>query len=199
MTNTRLQLVAGLGNPGRQYERTRHNIGFMVIDELVRRLPDGAARRRFDAELLESSTTGGRLILLKPQTYMNRSGTAVSQAMRWYKVRLEDLLVVCDDLDLPFGRLRLRPQGSSGGHNGLKSIIEQIGSDRFPRLRVGVGRPIRGDAVAHVLNRFSPDEEAALPAIIERAADAVMTWHAEGITAAMNQFNQPPASRPSAT
>ena len=153
----------------------------------------------FDAELLESSTTGGRLILLKPQTYMNRSGTAVSQAMRWYKVRLEDLLVVCDDLDLPFGRLRLRPQGSSGGHNGLKSIIEQIGSDRFPRLRVGVGRPIRGDAVAHVLNRFSPDEEAALPAIIERAADAVMTWHAEGITAAMNQFNQPPASRPSAT
>ncbi|MBX6341623.1 MAG: aminoacyl-tRNA hydrolase, partial [Thermomicrobiaceae bacterium] len=174
MADRGVWLIAGLGNPGPKYARTRHNVGFMVVDELTRRLGPGERRRRFDAEIAEVPVPGGRLVLLKPQTFMNLSGNAVAPAARWYRVPLERLLVVYDDLDLPFGQIRLRPSGSSGGHNGLTSVIQQLGTDRVPRLRVGISRPIQGTTVAYVLSRFSPEEERALPEVIARAADAAL-------------------------
>lgn len=183
-------LVAGLGNPGRKYSGTRHNAGFMVIDELRRRMPAAQPRHRFDAEILEISVALGRLILLKPMTYMNLSGNAVGPAVRWYKVPLQRLLIVYDDLDLPFGQLRLRPSGSSGGHNGLTSVIQRLGTERIPRLRIGIGRPAGSSSISYVLTRFGPDEARALQQIIQTAADAVVTWQSEGIEAAMNMYNR---------
>lgn len=183
-------LIVGLGNPGQQYARTRHNVGFMVIDTLARCLPNAQDRRRFDAVLRETTGPAGRLVLLKPQTFMNRSGMAVRPAMHWYKLRPEHVLVIYDELDLPFGQLRLRPSGSSAGHNGIKSIISQLGTDDFPRLRVGVGRPRGGNSVGYVLSRFSQVEAVELPRLLSRAADAVLSWQADGIDAAMNAYNR---------
>lgn len=182
-------LIAGLGNPGRNYQRTRHNIGFMVVDDLARRLNGDARLRRFDAEIFERSTRLGRVALVKPQTFMNLSGNAVVPAMRWYRVPHDRLLVIYDDLDLPFGRIRLRPSGSSGGHNGVESIIRTLGSDRFSRLRLGIGRSDRSNAIGHVLGRFSRHEESQLKECVALAAEAALVWHFEGIDVAMNQFN----------
>lgn len=190
MTARPTWLVAGLGNPGPRYRHTRHNVGFMVVDELARRLPAGAARQRFDGEIIETTWGGARVVLLKPRTYMNRSGSSVAPAARWYRVPYERLLIVYDDLDLPFGQIRLRPSGSSGGHNGLTSVLDSLGTEDVPRLRIGIGRPEQRSAVAHVLSRFSAEEEAALPDLIALAADAVETWMREGIDVAMNRFNR---------
>lgn len=190
MTDRPTWLVAGLGNPGRKYSGTRHNIGFMVIDELRRRMPPAQPRRRFDAEIFETSVPMGRLILLKPMTFMNLSGNAIGPAAHWYKVPLERLLIIYDDLDLPFGHLRLRPSGSSGGHNGLTSVIQRFGTERIPRLRIGIGRPEGGSSISYVLTRFGPDEERALKQIIKTTADAVVTWQREGMAAAMNMYNR---------
>lgn len=189
-------LIAGLGNPGRRYARTRHNIGFMVVDEISRRLSGSVRLRRFDAEILESSTTLGRLVLVKPQTFMNVSGNAVAPALRWYRVPMDRLLVIYDDLDLPFGRIRLRPSGSSGGHNGVESIIGALRTEQFPRLRLGIGRNGRPNAIGHVLSRFSRHEEKQLSAYVTRAADAAICWHFDGIDAAMNEFNRRIADEP---
>jgi PTH1 family peptidyl-tRNA hydrolase len=183
-------MIVGLGNPGKKYERTRHNVGFMVIDALARALPGNGHVRRFDAELFERTIDGGRLILLKPQTYMNASGNAVAAAVRWYRVPLDHLLVVYDDLDLPFGQLRLRPSGSSGGHNGMKSIIDRLGRDEFPRLRIGIGRGQTSGAIGYVLSRFNTTEERQLRDVIDRAASAALTWQRDGIDVAMNEFNR---------
>ena len=188
MDGGRTLVVVGLGNPGPKYAGTRHNMGFLVVDELARRTGAPASKRRMQAEISETRLDGQRLVLAMPQTYMNDSGRAVREIVRWYKVPLEDLLVVIDDLDLPFGQLRLRARGSAGGHNGLKSILQLLGTQEVPRLRVGIGRG-GNHAVAHVLSRFSPEEQAALPEVVARAADAVELWARRGIGEAMNTVN----------
>lgn len=190
MTERLTWLIAGLGNPGRQYAATRHNIGYMIVDELARYLPAGERRHRFDGELIETSEPQGRIVLLKPETFMNLSGNAVAAAARWYRVPAERLLVIHDDLDLPFGQLRLRARGSSGGHNGLASVIERMGTGEIPRLRIGIGRPEHGNTIPYVLSRFSAEEERALPEVTKLAAEAARSWYQDGIDAAMNTFNR---------
>ena len=186
-----MHIVTGLGNPGRDYENTRHNIGFMVLKELARRHNPPAGRSRFRAEIFEFFLGSEKVVLVAPQTFMNQSGVAVRQVMNWYKADLDDLLVVYDDLDLPFGQLRVRASGSAGGHNGLKSIIQELGSQQVPRLRVGIGRG-PGTAVAHVLSRFNPDDAKALPDVVARAADMVELWIRTDLTTTMNEANRKP-------
>ncbi len=185
-----MRIVVGLGNPGREYASTRHNVGFMVVDELARRAGGVAFRKRFKSELGEAFLGGGKLVLVKPQTYMNLSGHAVREVLAWYHAPVDSLLLVLDELDLPFGTLRMRARGSAGGHNGLASIVEQIGHDAVPRLRIGIGRG-RSSASARVLSRFSQDEERVLPDVVAEAADAVVLWAEQGIVAAMNRANAP--------
>jgi PTH1 family peptidyl-tRNA hydrolase len=182
-------LVAGLGNPGREYERTRHNAGWMVIDELARR-HEGSFRSKFDGQLSEVRLDGLRLALLKPETYMNVSGKSISAAGRFFKVEPESLLIVHDDVDLEAGRLQARAGGGLAGHNGLRSIASALGTQDFLRLRVGVGRPGRGDrrpVADYVLSPFSPEEN--VDALISRAADAVETIAREGVEPAQQRFN----------
>lgn len=181
-------IVVGLGNPGRNYAQTRHNLGFMVVDELARRGGESTSRKRFQSELLETRHASGKLVLVKPQTYMNRSGFAVREVLNWFRVPVDQMLIVLDDLDLPYGQVRLRPSGSAGGHNGMKSIIEQTGGPGVPRLRIGIGRGPK-QAKAHVLSHFAPGEQEQLRSLVEAAADTVELWLAEGITTAMNQAN----------
>ena len=183
-------LIVGLGNPGKEYADTRHNIGFRCVDELARRHGLKWDKPRLRAEQAKGRIAGRDVVLAKPQTYMNDSGVSVVQLVKWYKVALPDLLIVSDDLDLPFGQLRLRGEGSAGGQGGLKSIIQQLRSDAFPRLRVGIDRPRWGEARDYVLTRFSKDQERELPTIIGRAADAAELWLAEGVIAAMNRYNR---------
>jgi PTH1 family peptidyl-tRNA hydrolase len=182
-------LVAGLGNPGREYERTRHNAGWMVIDELARR-HEGSFRSKFDGQLSEVRLDGLRLALLKPETYMNVSGKSISAAGRFFKVEPESLLIVHDDVDLEAGRLQTRAGGGLAGHNGLRSIASALGTQDFLRLRVGVGRPGRGDrrpVADYVLSPFSPEEN--VDALISRAADAVETIARDGVEPAQQRFN----------
>jgi peptidyl-tRNA hydrolase, PTH1 family len=182
-------LVAGLGNPGREYERTRHNVGWMVVDELARRR-DGSFRSKFAGQLAEVRDGDLRLALLKPETYMNVSGRSVGEAARFFKVEPETLLVVHDDVDLEPGRLQARLGGGLAGHNGLRSIAEVLGTQDFLRLRIGVGRPGRGDrrSVAdYVLSAF--EAEIDVEALVSRAADAVETIAREGLEPAQQRFN----------
>jgi PTH1 family peptidyl-tRNA hydrolase len=182
-------LVAGLGNPGREYERTRHNAGWMVIDELARR-HGGSFRSKFDGQLAEVRLGELRLALLKPETYMNVSGKSISGARRFFKVEPDALLIVHDDVDLEPARLQARDGGGLAGHNGLRSIAGALGTQDFLRLRVGVGRPGRGDrrpVADYVLSPFDPDED--VDALISRAADAVETIATDGIEAAQQRFN----------
>ena len=190
-----MRMIIGLGNPGREYTETRHNIGFMVLRELAQRYNPPTPKSRFRAEISEFFLGTEKVVLVAPQTFMNASGVSVQQAINWYKLEIDDTLVVYDDLDMPFGQLRFRANGSAGGHNGIKSIIEQLGTSDFPRLKVGIGRG-PGTAVAHVLSRFNPEETAALPEVISRAADAVELWIRHGLLTAMNAANQRPASEP---
>ena len=184
-----MKIVVGLGNPGREYAATRHNIGFMVVDELARRAGAAGGRSRFRSLVSDGLLGGQKLVLVKPQTYMNLSGSAVREVLNWYHAPPKDLLVVLDELDLPFGAIRLRGDGSHGGHNGLGSVIEQLGSKQIPRMRLGIGRG-QAAARAQVLSRFSADEERELPAIIEAAADCVALWAADGLIEAMNRCNR---------
>jgi PTH1 family peptidyl-tRNA hydrolase len=187
--STSMRIVVGLGNPGREYAQTRHNVGFMVVDELARRHGASGWKKRFRSELAEIAISGEKVILVKPQTYMNLSGHATREAINWYHTPLDNVLVVSDDLDQPFGALRMRAQGSAGGHNGLASIIEQLGTNRLPRLKLGIGRG-PSTSTAHVLSRFSQGQENELPELVARAADAVEVWATEGIVAAMNKANR---------
>ncbi len=187
-------LVVGLGNPGRRYQGTRHNAGFMVVDRLQERLPGGTGRSRFQSEIRETHFDGQRVVLARPQTFMNESGVAVAELTRWYKVPRDRLLVVYDDLDLPFGTIRLRADGSDGGHNGVASVIHHLRSSSFPRLRVGISRPMAGPTVPYVLAPFSADEKRHLGDVLDLAADAVVVWLREGIVSAMNQFNRKAAA-----
>ena len=183
-------LIAGLGNPGRDYRETRHNVGFMVVDRLAARLGVRFTRLESHALVTKGTYQDKRVILVKPQTYMNLSGAAIGSLARYYKVPVENMLVSYDDVDLPFGALRLRPAGGSAGQKGMKSIIERLGTEAFPRLRVGIGRPPgRMDAAAYVLQPFARDESAELPLLLDRAVDAVLVFMTAGIEKAMNQFN----------
>jgi PTH1 family peptidyl-tRNA hydrolase len=188
-----VKIVVGLGNPGREYAATRHNLGFMVVDELARRLVASERRNRFRSDLVEVFDAGEKVVLLKPRTYMNLSGSAVREALNWYKMSVEDFIVVVDDIDLPFGSIRLRARGGSGGHNGLKSIIAELGTDTFSRMRIGIGRG-PGHATRQVLSRFTADEERVLPTVIQAAADCVLEWERNGIINAMNRCNRAPES-----
>lgn len=185
-----LRLVIGLGNPGPRYANTRHNAGFLVVNELARRVSAPESRKRFKGEVSEARRGDGKFILVQPQTYMNESGLTVREAVQWYKAPLGQVLVIVDDLDLPFGELRLRARGSAGGHNGLKSIFGLLGTQEVARLRVGIGRSDRA-TIAHVLSRFSPEEEADLPKVVARAADIVELWADRGVIEAMNIANDP--------
>ena len=185
-----MKLIVGLGNPGRRYRLTRHNVGWEVISRLARRARIAVDDEDGFSEVGRGSIGGTRVILARPQTYVNVSGEAVRDLRRRHRLRPQDILVVVDDLDLPLGRLRLRASGSAGGHNGLKSIIEALGTTEFPRLRVGIGRPPEGvDPADHVLTRFTSDERAVVDAALDRAAEAIETAIAEGIETAMNRFN----------
>ena len=189
-----MKLVVGLGNPGRKYAGSRHNVGFDVVAQLARRFNAPAPRSDFQAEVTEAAIHGERVLLAAPQTYMNLSGRSVRQIVDFYKLPLDQLLVVCDDLNLPPGRLRLRASGSAGGQKGLQNIIEHLGTEEFPRLRLGIGRPPPPiDAVDYVLMRFPADERELMAAAIEEAAAAVELWVRVGTAAAMNQVNAPPA------
>jgi peptidyl-tRNA hydrolase, PTH1 family len=182
-------LVAGLGNPGREYERTRHNAGWLVVDELARR-HDGSWRSKFSGSLAEVRLGERRLALLKPETYMNESGRSVSAAARFFKVPAESILVVHDDVDLEPGRLQARSGGGLAGHNGLRSLAQDLGTQDFLRLRIGVGRPGRGDprpVADWVLSPFAPEEDVG--ALVFRAADAVETIASEGLDVAQAKFN----------
>lgn len=178
--------MVGLGNPGRQYERTRHNAGFRVAELLAQRHGAAAWRSKFNGKFAEAPDMGALLLL--PQTYMNDSGESVAPCAAYFKIQPENILVVCDDINLPFGRLRFRRSGSDGGHNGLKSIILALNSLEFPRLRIGIGRSGE-DAIDHVIGAFSKDEEAALPEIIGRAADGVELFLRDGAAAAIASIN----------
>jgi len=186
-----VKLIVGLGNPGREYRDTRHNAGFMVVDEIARRhdltwaMAPGQVPETFVAKRYGSQAA----LLAKPLTYMNLSGDAAAALLRYYDVDAADLLIVVDDIDLPFGRLRARPSGSAGTHNGLRSIVGRLGTE-FPRLRVGVGRgDARRDLADHVLSKFEPAEREQLESVITRAADAAEMFAAEDIVTVMNTYN----------
>jgi PTH1 family peptidyl-tRNA hydrolase len=184
-----IKLIVGLGNPGVRYANSRHNIGFMIADRFARSHEFDFARKRFNARITEGSIGGQRILLAKPQTFMNSSGEAVGKLFAFYKIVPHDLLVVYDDLDLPLGKMRLRSRGSSGGHHGMESIIARVGTSDFPRLRVGIGRPNPQADIDHVLGSFDADERTMMDETFARAADAIDVWLAGGITAAMNRFN----------
>ncbi len=181
------RLVAGLGNPGREYAGTRHNVGFLVVDELARR---SACAFSFDAKWnAELASCGGRA-LMKPQTFMNLSGEAVGGYARYFKLKTSEVLAIIDDVSLPLGKLRLRKSGSSGGHNGMESVLVHFATEAVPRLRVGIGAPDGRPLHDHVLGRFQDSERDILDEAVSRAADAFEYANAHGLDAAMNQFNQ---------
>ena len=185
-------MIVGLGNPGPEYRNTRHNAGFMLANLLAERWR-GTWRmeKKFFAEIAESQLARRRVILCRPQTYMNASGEAVSRVTKFFKVGPSEILVLVDDADLPFGTLRLRPDGSSGGHHGLESVESALGTRAFPRLKLGIARPQQAqrDIVGHVLAPISPAEKPVWQQILQRAVQQVECWTAEGVTVAMNRFN----------
>ena len=187
-----MKLIVGLGNPGREYRDTRHNVGFMVIDELAERhqLTLGLAPAQVPETFVAKKYGDEPLLVAKPLTFMNRSGDAVAALARYYDIPASDVFIVVDEVALPFGRLRARARGSAGGHNGLKSVIERLGTQEFPRLRLGVGRgDDRRDLADHVLSKFEPGERAELEMFIARAADAAEMFAVGGIARVMNVYN----------
>jgi PTH1 family peptidyl-tRNA hydrolase len=190
---TKPYLIAGLGNPGREYQDNRHNVGFMVLDQLADRLDTSFTRVKMNALMTAVRYQDQRIILIKPQTYMNLSGQAVSSFLRFYKLPREQLLVVYDDVDLPFERLRLKPDGGDAGQKGVRSIIQHLGTQEFPRLRIGVGRPPgRMETSAYVLQPFSRKQQDVLPFVLDLAAEAVLCFIDQGLNHAMTVYNQSP-------
>lgn len=187
-----MKLVVGLGNPGPQYDQTRHNVGFLVLDRLARRHAPGAvARSRFSGVCIEARIDDEPLLLLKPTTFMNRSGQAVTEAVRFYKLNpVDDLLVIVDDIALACGVLRIRGEGSAGGHNGLGDIEQKLGSNVYARLRIGIDGPGQIPQKDYVLGRFRPDQLERLDPALDEAADAAFTWATQGLPTAMNRFNR---------
>ena len=183
-------LLIGLGNPGREYRDNRHNVGFMLIDRLAVRLDARGMKVQSKAIVTTASYQERKLILAKPQTYMNLSGHSAQGLLNFYKIPVENMIVAHDDLDIPFGTIRIRPKGGPGGQKGMASTIEQLGTNGFARLRIGIGRPPgRMDPAAYVLQDFSRDEMQVLSEIIDRAADAALEFVMNGVNAAMNKYN----------
>jgi PTH1 family peptidyl-tRNA hydrolase len=186
-----LKLIVGLGNPGREYRDTRHNVGFMVVDDIANRR---GLQWRADSDWTFAKHFGApEFFVMKPLTFMNRSGFAVSRFLDYHRIGLDDLLVVFDEVDLEFGRIRALPSGSAGTHNGMKSLVEQLGTTGFPRLRVGVGRgDPRRDLADYVLSKFEPDEQKVLDSLITRAAEGAEMFAVDGISKVMNEYNRWP-------
>lgn len=186
-----MKLVVGLGNPGPCYARNRHNVGYQCVERFAQQHSLTFGKIMFKAYIVSGRVAGVRVVLARPLTFMNLSGQAVRPLLRWHHVALSDLLVLYDDLDLPLGRIRLRRKGGSGGHKGMRSIIEALGTDDFPRLRIGIGRPAYDEPQDYVLSDFAPDELIIMDRTYERVVAAIECFIAEGITAAMNKFNSP--------
>jgi len=189
----KLFVIAGLGNPGRKYEDTRHNIGFRAIDYLSVKYGIGVNRLKHKALIGDGIINGERVMLVKPQTFMNLSGESISEIVEWYKLPVKNLIVIYDDVDLPLGTIRIRPKGSSGTHNGMKSVIYHLQSDEFPRIRIGIGNaPEEWDLADYVLGKFSPEEVGIIAKSVERAAEAAAVAIQSGIETAMNLYNGSP-------
>jgi PTH1 family peptidyl-tRNA hydrolase len=185
-----IYLIVGLGNPGRRFREDRHNIGFMVLDHILTRMELTFSRSQQNALVTDGVIGGHKIFFAKPQTFMNNVGKSVAPLIRYYRIPLEHLLVVYDDLDLPLGTLRIRPQGGSGGHRGMQSILQHLGSEYFPRMRLGIGRPPgQMDPADYVLQSFSKDEMGEVDFTLERAVDAVEVYIRDGIEIAMTRFN----------
>jgi PTH1 family peptidyl-tRNA hydrolase len=186
-----MRFVIGLGNPGSKYVGTRHNVGFDVVAELARRFHAGPAQRKYDADVQDVLIRGEKVLLITPLTFMNLSGQSVQQFVRFYQPDPTEMVVICDDMNLPSGRIRWRASGSAGGQNGLSDIVQRLGHKDVPRLRVGIGRPPgRTEATAWVLGRFREEEMEAVAFSVVRSADSVEKWCSEGIESTMNEFNR---------
>ena len=191
-----MRVVVGLGNPGRQYHGTRHNVGFAVIDGLASGPSAGRFQSRFQAQVAELMEGEQKILLVKPETFMNLSGQSVRQVIDFYQVELADLLVVCDDINLPLGQLRFRSKGSHGGHNGLRDIQNHVGTTEYSRLRIGVGAGGE-DLVDHVLGRFRPSERPVIEDALSLAIQAVSLWTNQGVDVCMNRYNVTTGKEPS--
>jgi len=184
-----MKVVIGLGNPGKQYHGTRHNVGFAVIDGLAEAPGCGKFSSRFSAQIAELREGDEKVLLVKPETFMNLSGRCVREIVDFYQLEVEDLIVVCDDVNLPLGKLRIRPKGSHGGHNGLRDIQSHLGTQEYARLRIGVDAAGEGELVDHVLGKFRPSEKAVIEDAIVTAVQAVSIWILKGLDECMNRYN----------
>jgi len=185
-----MKLIVGLGNPTRQYQGTRHNVGFVVLGRLAKEHAADRPKSKFHGQLVEVTMGGQRVLLLSPLTYMNRSGISVHEARDFYRLPLADLLVICDDINLPLAKLRFRANGSSGGQKGLADIIDRLGTEEFARLRIGIGAPPENqDSADYVLSKFNQEETQAMDAAVTLAAEAVACWVTHGIDDCMNRYN----------
>lgn len=185
-----MKCIIGLGNPGKKYVATRHNIGFMVIDELAHRHHFQLSKEKFNGLYTIELISGEKVACIQPQTFMNRSGDCIQPFIDYYKINVENIIVIYDDLDLPVGKIRLRKKGGHGGHNGLRSVIDRLGTNNFKRLRVGIGRPMDSQPIIdYVLNKFSKDQKEAVQSSINLAADACEKWLKEDFNQVMNLFN----------
>lgn len=182
-------IIAGLGNPGKKYENTRHNMGFLTIDRLAEKYNIRTDKIKFKSLVGEGRIAGQKVVLIKPQTYMNLSGEAIREVMAFYKLEPENLIVIYDDLDIPTGSLRIRKSGSAGTHNGMKSVVYQLQSDQFPRIRIGIGSDRRGDIIDFVVGNVSSEEKAVLEETIDQSVKAIECIIAEDIDMAMNRYN----------
>jgi peptidyl-tRNA hydrolase, PTH1 family len=191
-----MRVVVGLGNPGKQYHGTRHNVGFAVVDALAAGPTAGRFQSRFQAQVADLMEGEQKVLLVKPETFMNLSGRAVRQAIDFYQVELADLLVVCDDINLPLGQLRFRTKGTHGGHNGLRDIQNHLGTTEYSRLRIGVGAG-EEDLIDHVLGRFRPSERPVIEDALSLAVQAVSTWVGQGADVCMNRYNVTTGKEPS--
>lgn len=185
-----MKIIAGLGNPGRKYEGTRHNIGFVVLAKVAAKCGDGSVKARFRGEVMEGKVAEERVLLLSPLTYMNLSGESIREAKDFYKVDTADILIVCDDFSLPVGKLRMRPKGSSGGQKGLANAIKHLGTEEISRLRFGIGPPPENwDVADYVLSKFTKDEQKEIEYAVELAAQAAIDWVTHGTDECMNRYN----------
>lgn len=184
-----MKLIVGLGNPTKEYEQTRHNVGFMVMDRLADVMNVSISSSKFKGEYVKFKYKGEDVILLKPMTYMNNSGESVIQVMKYFKIDVNDVLVIYDDMDMPVGKLRLRESGSAGGHNGVKSLIAHMGTQQFKRIRVGIDKHPRIKVIDYVLGHFQKDERPLIDEGIENAVKAIETYLEKGFVAAMNAYN----------
>lgn len=185
-----MKLIFGLGNPGKKYQKSRHNLGFCILDSLAKRLNVDLEQRRHKSLIGKGRIGKEKIVLAKPLTFMNNSGVSVAFLVRSLKIPLKNLVVICDDIDLPLGKVRIRKKGSSGGHKGLESVIQELGTNEFPRLRMGIGRPFQGlDPREYVLKNFTKEENLLVKKIVDRTGEALIVLVEEGITPAMNKYN----------